>query len=67
MASKLDLSRIVLELHSVAYGRAQSQFRIAEHQDNIDRLKPTLTDQLAKEAELIEKIKALEAELNSGA
>ncbi len=64
MASKLELSRIKLELHSVSYGRAQSEFRIEEFQENIDRLKPTLADQLKKEAELIQKIKELEAENN---
>ena len=57
MATALELKRMELELMKVSTARHEQEYRILEFQENIDRLKPQVDIQRAKENELIEKIK----------
>lgn len=62
MATQLDIKRIKLELMSISYAKAQTEFRIQEHQDAIEGFAVTLDAQNEKEQELIQKLKEIENE-----
>jgi len=59
--SPLDLKRMKLELIKVAAARHEIEFRIEERLDEINRLRENIKIQVAKEAELKEKIDAEDA------
>lgn len=54
--SPLDLKKLQVELIQVQAARASQELRIAEHQDNIDRLQVAIKVQLDKETELTQKL-----------
>ena len=60
MASQLELRRAKMELSSITYAKAQTEFRIQEYQDLIDQLQSVLGQQIDKEKELISKLNELE-------
>lgn len=54
--SPLDLKKLQVELIQVQAARASQELRIAEHQDNIDRLENAIKIQIEKEKELTQKL-----------
>jgi hypothetical protein len=56
--SPLELKRMKLELVKVSAARHDIEFRIEERLDEIERLKEHIKVQVAKEAELKDKIDA---------
>lgn len=58
----LELKKLKVELLNVAAARAGQELRIEEQLENIKRLQDQIQIQLAKEAELTEKIAAAEQE-----
>lgn len=62
MASLLELKRLKLDLMTISYAKAQTEFRIQEYQEQIDSLHPTLKLQIEKEEELTQKLKDVESQ-----
>lgn len=61
----IALKRLQVELMRVQSARMEQELRIDEHKENIERLEQAIVIQQTKEAELIEHIKAAEAELKA--
>lgn len=57
----IEFKRLKVELARVVSARMEQELRIDEHKENIDRLEQSITIQLAKEAELGQKIKDFES------
>lgn len=56
----IELKRLKVELQRVLSARMEQELKIDEFNENIQRLEANIQIQMAREAELAEKIKAAE-------
>lgn len=61
--TQIELKRLKVEFSRVQSARLEQELRIDEHKENIERLENSIVIQLAKEAELAEKIRLAQNEV----